>query len=280
MQHYPLCTRAFLTCGNGVDREGIHSARQYTSGGPAQARWPLLGLLFLAASSPAALAEGLADLTPGGSLAVTSDYIYRGVSESGGDPAAQVDLHARTTGGTYFGSWASTRDNDLDPYADVDLELYLGHRFDLSNDWGVTVEGRAHYYLGGTQPVNDDYQQLSATLTYLDRWTLSVTAIPNAVRYWYDRRLGRTPAWAADASGQWLLFDGFFVTGSAGYYYSTATGPGIGAADGYAYASVGLAFEYQHWRVDVGYFATQDSARQLFPYPVTNRVAGTLAWRF
>ena len=246
-----------------------------------RARWPLFGLVgILGAFVAPALAAGLADLTPGGSLAVTSDYIYRGVSESGGDPAAQVDLHARTMGGTYFGVWSSTRDNDLEPYANADLEVYLGHRFDVTNNWGVTLEGRAHYYLGGNQPVNDDYQQISATVSYLDRWTLSVTAIPNAVRYWYDRRLGRTPAWAADTAGQWLLFDGLFLTGSAGYYYSTATGPGIGAASGYAYGSVGLAYEFRRWRVDVGYFATQDKARQLVPYPISNRVAGTLVWRF
>ena len=249
--------------------------------GRAHARWPLLGLLITATASAPGLADGLGSgLTMGGSLAVTSDYIYRGVSESGGDPAAQADLHARTTDGTYFGVWSSTRDSNLDPYADVDVELYLGHRFDLNNDWGVTVEGRAHYYVGGSQETNDDYQQLSARLTYLDRWTLSVTAIPNATRYWYEQRLSRSPAWAVDTSGQWLLFGGVFLTGSAGYYYSTGTGSGMEAAVGYAYGSVGLAFEYRHWRVDVGCFATQDKARELFPYPMASRFAGTLAWRF
>jgi uncharacterized protein (TIGR02001 family) len=249
--------------------------------GRAHARWPLLGLLILAASAPPGRADGLgSELTLGGSLAVTSDYIYRGLSESGGDPAAQADVHARSTGGTYFGAWGSTRDRNLDPYADADVELYLGHRFDLGNYWGVTVEGRAHYYVGGDQESNNDYQQLSASLSYLDRWTLSVTAIPNAVRYWYDQRLGRSPAWAADTSGQWLLFDGLFLTGSAGYYYATGTGPGMEAAFGYAYGSAGLAFEYRQWRVDVGYFATQDRARQLFPYPMASRFAGTLVWRF
>jgi uncharacterized protein (TIGR02001 family) len=249
--------------------------------GRAHARWPLLGLLIIAAAAPPGLAQGLGnELTVGGSLAVTSDYIYRGVSESGGDPAGQVDLHARTTGGTYFGAWSSTREASLDPYANFDLELYLGHRFDLNNDWGVTVEGRAHYYLGGDQETNDDYQQVSTSLTYQDRWTLSVTAIPNAVRYWYDNRLGRSAAWAVDTTGQWLLFSGIFLTGGAGYYYSTGTGPGIEGPVGYAYGSVGLAFEYRRWRADVGYFATQDKARELFPYPMAKRFAGTLLWRF
>lgn len=249
--------------------------------GCAQARWTLLWLLLLGAGAGQAQAQGLtSDLSVGGSLALTSDYIYRGVSESGGDPAGQADLHVHNSGGTYLGVWGSTRDHNLDPYADYDVELYLGHRFDLSNTWGVTVEGRAHYYVGGTQEVSDDYQQISGSLTYLDRWTLSVTAIPNAVRYWYDHRLGRSPAWAADTSAQWLIFEGFFLTGSAGYYYSTGTGAGIQAAVGYWYGSAGLAYEYRRWRLDVGYFATQDKAQELFPYPLGSHFAGTLVWRF
>ena len=35
------------------------------------------------------------------------------------------------------------------------------------------------------------------------------------------------------------------------------------------------------WRIDVGYFLTQDRAQKLFPYPyVNNRFAGTLSWSF
>jgi hypothetical protein len=44
---------------------------------------------------------------------------------------------------------------------------------------------------------------------------------------------------------------------------------------------VGLAYEWHNWRIDVGYFLTQDRAQRLFPYPTANdRFAGTLSWRF
>jgi len=237
-------------------------------------------MLLAAATGPVQAGDLGSGLTVGGSLAVTSDYIYRGVSESGRDPAAQADLHVNSSEGTYVGAWGSTRDHTLEPYADFDVELYLGHRFDLSSAWGVTVEGRAYYYAGGMQEMSDDYQQISASLTYLDRWSLSVTAIPNAVRYWYAQRLSRSPAWVAETSVQWLLRGGLFLTGGAGYYESTGTGPGITSALGYAYGSAGLAYEYRSWRIDVGYFATQRRAAQLFPYPRANHVAATLAWRF
>jgi len=217
----------------------------------------------------------------GGSLAFTSDYIYRGVSESNGHEAVQADLHADSSG-SFVGAWGSTRDHDLDPYADYDLEIYLGHRFDLSSSWSATLSARGHYFVGGAQEGSTDYQQITGSLTYLDRWTLSVSAIPNAVHYWYESRVGRSPAWIADTTGQWLVHAaGVLVTGGAGYYYASRTGTGIAAGGGYAYGNAGLAFERGRWRVDVGYFLAQGKARLLIPYPIpADRVAGTVAWRF
>jgi uncharacterized protein (TIGR02001 family) len=221
-------------------------------------------------------------LSVGGGLALTSDYIYRGVSESDGHGAVQADLHLSTSGGTFLGVWSSSRDDNLEPYANAVLDVYLGHRFDLSTDWNVVLSGRSHYYLGASeyQP-SDDYQEIAAAFTYLDRWSVSITAIPNAVRYWRDIRLSRAPAWVADTSGQWLFGEHFFVTGGAGYYYSTGTGPGLERATGYAYGNVGMALELAAWRLDVGYFLAQEGAQRSFPYPVANqRVAATLTWHF
>ena len=182
-----------------------------------------------------AVADFARSLTPGGELALTSDYIYRGVSQSDGHGAVQGDLHLATPGGTFVGAWASSRDPDLEPDANAVLELYLGHRFSLSSTWSATLSGRAHYYLNASSyDPTDDYQEIAASLTYLDRWSVSVTAIPNAVRYWFYTRLSRAPAWVADTSGQWLLGREFFVTAGVGYYRSQATGSGIERATGYA----------------------------------------------
>lgn len=228
------------------------------------------------------VATPVAGLNFGGGLALTSDYIYRGVSESDGHGAVQGDLHLTTNGGTFLGAWASSRDSDLDPDANSVLELYLGHRFELGTAWSATASARSRYYLSASsyQP-SDDYQEISAALTYLDRWSVSLTSIPNAVRYWVYRRLSRTPAWVADTSGQWALTQQLLLTGGAGYYYSSGTGPGINRASGYAYGNVGAAFEWHAWRLDVGYFLAQNAARRTFPYPIARaHFAATLAWHF
>jgi uncharacterized protein (TIGR02001 family) len=243
--------------------------------------WTVLAL----GPHPSAAADFGPPFSFGGSLALTSDYIYRGLSESNDHPAPQVDLHVADSGGNFLGVWASTRDRDFDPYADYDLELYLGHRFDFSGTWGATLSGRSHYYLGGNlggyQTTSADYQEISASVNYLDRWSFSVTAIPNAVRYSYEYRLSRSPAWVADTTLQWLIAGEWFMTAGAGYYYVTGTGQGMQSSAGYAYGNVGIAWEHRRWRLDLGYFLTQDRARELFPYPVANQhIAGTVAWHF
>jgi len=238
--------------------------------------------MVLALSTAAARAADLGSgLSAGGALTLTSDYIYRGVSESGGRLAGQFDLHLAHTSGSFLGVWGSTRYDGLPPYAQYVIEPYIGHRFDLGSAWAARLGARAHFLVGGEQEISDDYEQVSGSLTYLDVWSVSVTAIPNAVRYWFDRRLSRTPAYVADTSVQWLIGNHFFLTGGAGYYYSTGTGPGIERATGYAYGNAGLAAEYGRWRLDVGYFFAQKAAERLFPYPTADeRVAATLTWRF
>ena len=161
---------------------------------PTRARWILPWLLLPGAGAGAAAAADFGGLTFGGNLVLTSDYIYRGVSSSNNDPAFQADLHVVSGDGSFLGVWGSTRDSTIEPYANYELDIYLGHRFDLGTAWSTTLSGRAHYLLGGDPGTSDDYQEIGVAVSYLDLWTLSVTAIPGAVRYWFFERLSRACA--------------------------------------------------------------------------------------
>ena len=219
----------------------------------------------------------------GGDLAVTSDYIYRGLSETNGRAAVQLDLHASTLGGTFIGVWTSTLDRNFRPYARYDVQEYIGQRFDLSSAWNMSVTATNYSYLGGEQYYSSDYQQLTASVSYLDRWTFSLSAMPNALRYSGEYRVGRFPAYDAETAGQWLIAKGLFITGGVGYYLFTGTDstPYPTPSMGYVYGNAGLAYQWRSWRADVGYFVAQGRAQQIFPYPIAkDRFAGTLSWRF
>ena len=219
----------------------------------------------------------------GGDVAVTSDYIYRGFSESNHKAAVHLDLHGSLDSGTFAGVWVSSLDQNHLPYAEVDLEEYIGQRFDLNSEWNTSVTATNYSYQGGNQVYSRDYQQLSASVSWMDRWTLIASAIPNAVRYWGEYKYGRYPAYDAEMSGQWILFKGLSVTGGAGYYLFTGTNAAVNVRSslGYAYGNVGFAYEWHSLRAEVGYFLTQKKGQVLFPYPIANdRVAGTLSWHF
>jgi hypothetical protein len=232
----------------------------------------------------------------GGNLAITSDYIYHGVSQSDGHGALQADLHASSSGGTFGGVWASTRDRGLEPGTPAEVQLYLGQRFSLGAQWSATLSGRSAYFVGAPARHSDDYQEISAAFTWLDRYTLSITAIPNATRYvpavcqfnghYYPcYEVYRSAALVADAAGQWLLRQGLFggglyLTAAAGYYRASAANDDQVPAVDYIYGNAGLALAWRRWRIDFGYFATQHRAARLFPYPVANRLAATVSWEF
>lgn len=256
--------------------------------------WLCAGALALAWASPARCQSESAPV--GGNLAATSDYIYRGVSQSDGHGALQADLHASSPGGAFVGVWGSTRDRDLEPGTSAEMQVYVGQRFSLGADWSATLSGRADYFVGGSPHRSDDYQEISAAFSWLDRYTVSLTAIPNAVRYstvvyqaagyqqeYYE--VYRSAAYVADAAGQWLVRErlfggGLYLTAAGGYYYASRPDREAPGGLGYLYGNGGLALAWRRWRIDLGYFAAQRRGDQLFPYPVANRLAGTVSWQF
>jgi uncharacterized protein (TIGR02001 family) len=217
-------------------------------------------------------------VTVAGDIAYTSDYVFRGISATAGRSAGQIDLHVSFENGTFLGAFASTLGRVWYlPYGnfgwDYELEEYLGHRFDLSSTWSATLTAVNYSYQGGNAPSSNDYQELSAAVSYLDSWTVTLAADPNAVRYDRGYRLGRYPAYTLDASAQLPLIGRLFVTAGAGYYTSEHAG--------YGYGNAGLAFEFRSLRLDAGYYVAPDRAHTLFPYGrAGSRFAGSVSWHF
>jgi uncharacterized protein (TIGR02001 family) len=218
--------------------------------------------------------------TFGGDLTAATDYIFRGISQNNGHPVAQFDLHGATNTGNYFaGMWGSTLKSSK-KQGNFELQFYAGRRWQLSNTWSAAVTGLAYIYLHETP--DEDYQELSGSLSYLDQVTIAVAATPNAVRYKYGYRVGRYPAYSSDVTAQWPIYGDWFLVGGAGYYYITGPDPPDTGPSGYGYGNVGLAFEHRAWRLDGGYFFSSSQAKQLAPYSAeaTNRWAASLTWRF
>ena len=118
-------------------------------------------------ASCAALAAALATMTAAGAasaqdvdvafnVAASTDYVFRGFSQTTEDPAlsAGVDL---TSGSFYAGAWASNV--DFGDSTDAEIDLYGGYRTELGGvalDFGVV----GYFYTNVPNAVDYDYVEL------------------------------------------------------------------------------------------------------------------------
>lgn len=90
------------------------------------------------AAAPAFAQEEEGPVTVTGSVTLASDYRFRGVGLSGGDPAIQGGLTLNTTPGFYVGTWASSLE-DSPVYGEVELDLFAGWAGEVAEGLGADV---------------------------------------------------------------------------------------------------------------------------------------------
>lgn len=127
-------------------------------------------------------------VTVSGSIGAVTDYRFRGVSLSGGDPAVQAGVTLTHDSGFYAGTWGSTIDDGgTDIYGDVELDLFAGWSGDVSEGLGLDV-GLLYY----AYPTNADGFDAEYFEPYA---TLSTTLGP------VQAKLGVAYAWEQDSLG-------------------------------------------------------------------------------
>jgi len=109
--------------------------------------------------SSARAIEGPLGFDISANVAVVSEYRFRGVDLSGGDPAIQGGLDLAHSSGFYVGTWASSLDNDTVGYGDVELDVYGGYATDLAEGFTVDI-GVIGYLYPDAGPGDFDYVEL------------------------------------------------------------------------------------------------------------------------
>jgi uncharacterized protein (TIGR02001 family) len=233
------------------------------------------GLIGVAAAAacPAALADG----TVGGHLDGTTDYVFRGVSQTRGAAAIQADLHYQTTGGWFAGAWGSTVDLNPGHGATFELNAYAGRAWSLGGPWNARITGVQYAYPNDTAFLRYDYFELVASLSYEDRLGLTVSWSPNTSRFSANYGVANDVQTVSyEMVGQLPFADHFSATASLGYYDLSRL-----FDTGYTYGSLGLGGTYGNFRADLAWFATSDTARELFgPETTGDRWSLTVTWWF
>jgi len=139
-------------------------------------RYPaVVGLVMILAGSGAASA---AEVSAYASL--TSDYVWRGVSQSDGHAAAQLGLDVSFNRGFYAGAWASSVDIDQRPQnrRNIEVAYYAGYSAELGERWSLGGRVVAFTYPGQEGAVDYDYQEYSLIANYNDALWLEYAYSP------------------------------------------------------------------------------------------------------
>jgi uncharacterized protein (TIGR02001 family) len=126
--------------------------------------WALPAILAPAAWGQEADADD-GDITLAASVAVVTDYRFRGWSLSGSEPALQIDANATHVSGFYAGAFASSieefEDTQSGERASVELDLYAGWNGEALG-WQVDVGAQLYTYPGAE---SSNYFVLPISLT-------------------------------------------------------------------------------------------------------------------
>jgi uncharacterized protein (TIGR02001 family) len=112
----------------------------------------LLPVISLVCARVASAGIALDDF--GGSVALTSNYMFHGLSQTCGDPAAQGDLHYRSSGGqsateVFAGAWGSAGLGQSACGKAREVNFYAGYSFLTSPDSSASLTYTHYGYPGG-----------------------------------------------------------------------------------------------------------------------------------
>lgn len=115
----------------------------------------LAGMVSLLALPPVALAEFSALVT------LTTDYIYRGLEQTDGNPALQAGLDFQHDSGWFVGAWASTVDLQTGlGKREIESDFYAGFHYSSESPWSATVTVLHYRWPGATGSHSYDYSEL------------------------------------------------------------------------------------------------------------------------
>jgi uncharacterized protein (TIGR02001 family) len=211
-----------------------------------------------------------------GSVAVTTEYIYRGISQSHGGSAAQggVELLSPSSGWS-LGVWGSTVDFGSSFSPGYEIDLHAARAWSLSPDWSFQLALTHYEYLD--DPATDyDYDELLVSLSFQQRITASVGWSPDTSRFGAGRIAENRRALAYELTLLQPLSANWSICAGAGHYDLREL-----FGSGYWYWNTGLAFNWHMLQIDLSHIDTDETAAELFGYAVTgSRWTAAFTWRF
>lgn len=195
-----------------------------------------------------------ATLSSSGEVNFTSDYLYRGISQTEEGPALQGSLTLSNASGWYVNVWGSNiRFGD----GSLELDLSLGRSWSLNDDWALDLGLMQYRYpKGDNEATGLNFFEGYARLSYQD-WQLGLAITDDYFgkgvgKFWY-----LTAGWQQRLTGQvqlnWHIGYNKFADTTE---FQTFLGSEV--SDGSGYTDWSLTLSTQQWDLDwsLGYAGT------------------------
>jgi uncharacterized protein (TIGR02001 family) len=187
---------------------------------------PLSLLVMVALASP--LAVQAAETSPhtlSGNIALTSDYVFRGVSQTQNGPAIQGGFDYSHKSGFYVGTWASNvawvSDGGYKDDNSMEIDLYGGYKGSLG-DVGYDLGVITYYYPGDEiSKANDpDTTELYVGASWMFLSAKYSYVVSEHFVGWgteKDTSADTNGSWYLELNGTYDLGNGWGVLGHVGY---------------------------------------------------------------
>lgn len=206
--------------------------------------------MVLALAAPVANAQD--EEASGGfswNAALTSEYLYRGISQSDDHPALQFDAGYGFASGFYVGAWGSNV--DFGDSTDAEIDTYVGWNGDLADGVNFDVQINRYNYVNQPPDVDYAYNELISKLTFNERYGVTLGYTDDYLA------MGVNSTYLA-VDGSWDVGSGVNLTAGAAYTRNS------GDLASYADYSVGLNRDFGPINVALQYVGTNGRAEELF----------------
>lgn len=217
---------------------------------PRRRRGFLLPLAIAASLGAVSTAQAL---TFNGNATLTTDYVWRGSTQSDGDPAAQAGFKVSGDTGFYVSVWGSSIKFAPELDASTELDFTLGWSKTLSDDWAVDVNVLRYQYPGTAVDLN--WTELNGTLTYRNNYWLSAG--------WSNEALGYDHSGLYTQVGaRFPLNDRFRLEAMVSHYFLSRD---VVARAGYTHAQVNAIWAFHApFELRLSGHATDSDAKAIF----------------
>lgn len=202
-----------------------------------------------------------------GNVSLTSDYVWRGSSQTREKPAVQAGVKYAHDSGFYASVWGSNVKFKPDNNASSEFDIALGWSGKLAEDWALDAYYLRYQYPGAQGSPN--WNEINVALTWRDNYWLSVGHSTNAMA-------SKTTGTYALVGARYPVNDKWRIEGTLARYFLDSA-----YADSYTHGSLGVVWAFQApFEARLMLHGTDSAAKRMFPGMAGSRVEFALQASF